>query len=82
MEVFTMKNQEIMENVEVIELEPEELVSASSGSGLKLVGGALILVGLAYGGYKLIRKWKAKKEQEAIPESLEAECVETIDDVE
>lgn len=77
-----MKNQEIMENVEVIEMEPEELVSASSGSGLKLVGGVLILVGLAYGGYKLIRKLKAKKEQEAIPESLEAETVETIDDVE
>lgn len=71
-----MENQEIMTNNEVVEA-AEEIVEVGSGSGLKLVGGALIIAGLAYGGYRLIKKLKAKKDQTDVidmVDSTENEC--------
>ena len=57
------ENMEIMEN-EVMET-VEEIAPTGSGNGLKAVGGLLAIVGLAYGGYKLFKHRKAKKEKEA-----------------
>ena len=58
-----MENTEIMSN-EVMEV-AEEFVPAGSGNGFKIVGGVALLVGAIYGGYKLVTKIKAKKEQKA-----------------
>lgn len=61
-ENIVMENEEIMENV------MEEMVPATSGNGMKVVGGIGLaaLVGLGvYKGVKFIRaKAKAKKEAE------------------
>lgn len=65
-----MENQEIMTNNEVTEV-TEEIMEVSSGNGLKLVGGALIIAGLAYGGYRLIKKLKAKKEKTDVVEVVD-----------
>lgn len=77
-----MENTEIM-NTEVVEV-AEEVVSAGSGNGFKVVGGVLAIAGLAYGGYKLVKKLIAKKkeQQEAIPVEIcesDDECVEEIE---
>lgn len=72
-----MENTEIMTNNEVLEV-AEEFVDAGSGKGLKLVGGAVLLGGLIFGGYKLIKKLKAKKDQAMI---CDADCnSEVVDD--
>ena len=72
-----MENTEIMTNNEVVEV-AEDLVPASSGNGLKMVGGALVIAGLIYGSYKLITKIKAKKKEKA--EEAEVECNEFEDE--
>ena len=56
------ENMEIMEN-EVIDV-VEDIAPTGSGNGLKVAGGLLAIVGLAYGGYKLFKHRKAKKEKE------------------
>lgn len=76
-----MENTEIMSNNEVMEV-TEDLATAGSGTGLKIVGGAAVIVGLAYGAYKLITKIKAKKEQLAKTEenyASEDECCENVE---
>lgn len=76
-----MENQEIMTNNEVMEM-TEEIVEVGSGNGLKLVGGAMIVAGLAYGGYRLFKKFKAKKEKADtidVVEYIEDEC-ELVDE--
>ena len=65
-------NENIIENNEVLEA-AEDVVS--TGTGIKLVGGALIL-GAIYGGIKLFKKLKAKKAEKDEP--INAECV--VDD--
>ena len=77
-----MENTEIMNN-EVVEV-AEEVVPVSSGNGFKVVGGVLAIVGLAYGGYKLVKKLIAKKkeQQDKIPAEYdvsEDECVEELE---
>lgn len=57
-----MENENIMENNEVMEV-AEEVVKSGNFTGLKLIGGALILGGAIYGGIKAIKKFKAKKEE-------------------
>lgn len=74
-----MNNENIMENNEVLEV-AEDMVKTNSISGLKLAGGALVLAGIIYGGYKLIRKIKARKEEDTV-ESTNYVVVEN-DDVE
>ena len=49
-----MENENIMENNEVMDV-AENVVTSGSGTGLKLVGGAI------YVGIKLFKKLKAKK---------------------
>ena len=77
MEVNIMEKQDIMVNEEVMEVAEE--FTAGSGNGLKVVGGVLAVVGLAYAGYKLAKRIKAKKVQYGTPEVpviSEDECVE------
>lgn len=74
-----MNNENIMENNEVLEV-AEDMVKTKSISGLKLAGGALVLAGIIYGGYKLVRKIKARKEEDTV-ESTNYVVVEN-DDVE
>lgn len=38
-----------------------EVVTTGSGKGWKLFGGGLAIAGLAYGGYKLIKKFVNRK---------------------
>ena len=54
-----MNDQNMMMNDEVMEV--AEVMPASSGNGLKVVGGLAVVGGLIYGGYRLIRKLKSKK---------------------
>lgn len=58
-------NENIMENNEAMEA-AEEMVTSGSGIGLKLIGGALLLGGAIYGGIKLRKKIKAKKEEDVV----------------
>ena len=74
-----MNNENIMENNEVLEV-AEDMVKTNSKSGLKLAGGALVLAGIIYGGYKLVQKIKARKEEDTV-ESTNYVVVEN-DDVE
>lgn len=55
-----MENTEIMNN-EVVDEVIDEVTIGSSGQGLKIFGGALAIAGIAYGGYRLIKKIRAKK---------------------
>lgn len=75
-----MENQEIMTTFEDVEV--ADVVEASSGNGLKYVGGALALAGLAYGGYRLFKKRKAKKEQAQVVEvaPYEPDACDTVED--
>ena len=66
-------NENIMENNEVLEA-AEDIVPTGSGTGLKLVGGALILGGAIYGGIKLYKKLKAKKAEKE--DVFVAECTQ------
>lgn len=64
-----MENEKIMENNEVLEV-AEDYVTSGSGSALKIVGGIAAVAGLAYGGYKLIKKFRAKKREEEAAEVI------------
>ena len=55
MEEKNIINDEVMETVE------DCVPSGGSGIGGKILGGALV-AGLAFAGYKLIKKFKANKE--------------------
>lgn len=70
-----MENQEIMTNNEVVEV-AEEVIEAGFGNGLKLVGGTLIIAGLAYGGYRLFKKLKSKKDAAKLDEAVDYVDVE------
>lgn len=63
-----MENTEIMRNDEVVEA-AEEIVSASSGNGLKILGGGVIITAIGFGIYKLVKKIKSKKseQKDAVP---------------
>lgn len=76
-----MENTEIMEN-EVTEV--AEHVATSSGNGWKTVGIAGIAVCVAYGGYKLIKKLRNRKQKYAdvVEPTLKDDedvCVECVD---
>lgn len=58
-----MNEQNIMENNEVLEV-ADDMARSNSGLGWKIIGGALIAAGAIYGGLKLRRKIKAKKEED------------------
>lgn len=64
-----MENQNVMENNEVMDV-AEEISTSGLGTGLKFVGGTLAIVGLVYGGYKLVTKFKAKKKSEENPDTV------------
>ena len=68
-------NENIMENNEVIEA-AEEVVTSKSGLGLKLGLGALAIGGVIYGGMKLLKKFRTKKEEDEIIEIAEGEIIE------
>ena len=57
-----MEERNIIEN-EVVETAEEIVQNSGSGIGGKLLGGALV-AGLAFAGYKLIKKFKANKESD------------------
>lgn len=77
-----MNNENIMENNEAMEA-AEEMVTSGSGIGLKLIGGALLLGGAIYGGIKLRKKIKAKKEEDEIIESTDYTIIENdVEEVE
>ena len=58
-----MENTEIMNN-EVVDEIVDEVTIGSSGRGLKIFGGALAIAGIAYGGYRLVKKIRAKKRED------------------
>ena len=60
-----MENENVMENNEVMEV-AEEITKTNSGLGLKIIGGVLALGGAIYGGIKLRKKIKAKKEEACV----------------
>ena len=60
-----MENENIMENNEVMEV-AEEIANTNAGIGWKIVGGVLIAAGAIYGGIKLRKKIKAKKEEACV----------------
>lgn len=60
-----MNEQNIMENNEVLEV-AEEVVGTKSGLGVKILIGALATVGAIYGGMKLKKKLKSKKDEDVI----------------
>lgn len=70
-----MNEQNIMENNEVIEA-AEEVITSKSGLGLKLGLGALAIGGVIYGGMKLLKKFRANKEEDEIVEIAEGEIIE------
>lgn len=58
----------------------EEREDTNSGFGWKLIGGALATAGVIWGGLKLRKKFKAKKESsEDTTETVENETVEVTD---
>ena len=82
-----MNEQNIMnEEIDVMEV-ADECVSSGSGLGGKLLGGALI-AGAVFAGYKLIKKFKAKKDNKYVQvygtsnggedEAIDAEVVEKL----
>lgn len=74
-----MNEQNIMENDEVLEV-AEEVANNNSGLGWKVIGGVLVLAGTIYGGIKLRKVLKAKKDvQLATTESDSSNEVETED---
>jgi hypothetical protein len=80
MEEKTMEEKNIITNEEVVEV-AEEFVPASSGNGWKVLGGAVAIAALIYGGRKLWTKIKNKKEQQAedsVVCDVDAENVEDI----
>ena len=58
-----MNEQEMMNN-EVMDV--AEVTQNSSGNGLKVVGGLVAVAGLIYGGYKLLKKREAKKDESVV----------------
>lgn len=73
-----MNEQNIMENNEVLEV-AEDIVKTNSGLGWKIIGGVLITAGTIYGGLKLIKKLKTKKEETqygTLQSSCKDECYE------
>lgn len=75
-----MENENIMENNEVMNA-AEDVMTSGTGTGLKLVGGALILGGAIYGGIKLFKKIKAKKaEKDAVVDVEYYDCDECVED--
>ena len=70
-----MNEQNIMENNEVIGA-AEDVVTSRSGLGLKLGLGALAIGGAIYGGRKLLKKLRAKKEEDEIIEVAEGEIID------
>lgn len=64
--------ENIIVNDEIMETTSEVIESTGSGNGLKVLGGVALIVGLAYGGWRLIKKIKNRKNAE----------VETVDCVE
>lgn len=60
-----MNEQNIMENNEVLEV-AEEVVGTKSGLGVKILIGALATVGAIYGGIKLKKKLKSKKDEDVM----------------
>lgn len=70
-----MNEQNIMENNEVIGT-AEDVVTSRSGLGLKLGLGALVLGGAIYGGRKLLKKLRAKKEEDEVIEIADGEIID------
>lgn len=62
-----MEERNIIEN-EVVETAEEIVQKSGSGIGGKLLGGALV-AGLAFAGYKLIKKFKSNKEDDYVDAS-------------
>ena len=56
-----MNEENIMENNEVLDV-AENVANTGSGLGRKIIVGALLAAGAIYGGLKLKKKIKAKKE--------------------
>ena len=70
-----MNEQNIMENNEVIGA-AEDVVTSRSALGLKLGLGALVLGGAIYGGRKLLKKLRDKKEEDKIIEVADGEIID------
>ena len=76
-----MNEENIMENNEVLEVEEIEVENTNSGLSWKIIGGALALAGTIYGGLKLRKKIKAKKESEPqLVKTTDEEIVDSEDD--
>ena len=59
-----MNEQDMMTTNEVMEV--TEVTSSSSGNGLAIAIGLVVVGGLIYGGTKLIRKIQAKKKKDGV----------------
>lgn len=70
-----MENTEIMNN-EVVDEVIDEVTTSSYGRGLKIFGGVLAIAGVAYGGYRLIKKIRAKKKEDYGVVDIEDEDVD------
>jgi hypothetical protein len=62
--IKTMNEQDMMTTNEVMEV--TEVTSSSSGNGLAIAIGLVVVGGLIYGGTKLIRKIQAKKKGDGV----------------
>ena len=76
-----MENENIMENNEVMEV-AENIANSNSGLGWKIIGGVLITAGVIYGGIKLRKKIKTKKEEEYAECEVNEDCIVDDEDVE
>lgn len=77
-----MEKQDILVNEEVFEA-AEEITEAGFGKGLKVTGAVVAVVGAIYGGYRLVKKLKAKKVQYGTPlvdENQEDKIVVEVED--
>ena len=74
-------DENIIVNDEIVEV-AEDCVTTSSGNGLVKVGIGAAIIGLAYGGYKLFRKFKPKKDKYATIQVTDDESVADVEDEE
>lgn len=73
-----MNEQNINTNEEMNEVEViEDYEDTNSGFGLKIIGGVLATAGVIWGGLKLKKMIKAKKEKEdSVTEVIETDVIE------
>lgn len=74
-------DENIIVNDELMETTGEVIESTGCGKGLKTIGGVALIAGLAYGGWRLIKRFKNKKAAEKeIDQYFEVKSSESVDE--